>query len=63
MATRPISLVEIAAELGVPVGVARVLVGDLSDSGHVAVHLPPRHGSAGPSPAVLTRLLEGLRAP
>lgn len=59
LAARPISIIEIGAALGVPVGVARVLVSDLVDTGHLTVHLPP---STGPAPEVLERLLEGLRA-
>jgi hypothetical protein len=63
MSVRPVSLVEIGAELGVPVGVARVLVSDLADAGYLVVHAPPPADAQGrPTPAVLTRLLEGLRA-
>lgn len=62
LAGRPVSLVEIGAELGVPVGVARVLVSDLADSGYLVVHAPPPSTAAGsPPPEILTRLLEGLR--
>lgn len=61
LAARPVSVAEVGAALGVPVGVARVVVSDLVDAGHLAVHLPPS-GEDGPSPAVLERLLEGLRA-
>jgi Protein of unknown function (DUF742) len=62
IATRPVSLVEIGATLGVPVGVARVLVADLADSGHLVLHAPPPTFDGNPTPAILTRLLEGLRA-
>ncbi|MFC5992792.1 DUF742 domain-containing protein [Pseudonocardia hispaniensis] len=63
LAVVPISLVEIGATLGVPVGVARVLVGDLADAGYLDIHLPPSASSdEGPSAEVLERLLEGLRA-
>ena len=61
MAARPVSIVEIGAALSVPVGVARVLVSDLVDAGYLEVHLPPS-APGGPAPAVLERLLEGLRA-
>lgn len=61
MSVRPVSIVEIGAALRVPVGVARVLVSDLVDAGYLEVHLPPST-PGGPSPAVLERLLEGLRA-
>ncbi len=62
LAERPISIVEIGAMLGVPVGVARVLVSDLVDAGYLAVHLPPSSSGGGPAPEILERLLEGLRA-
>jgi hypothetical protein len=61
LAASPISVVEIGAALRVPVGVARVLVSDLVDAGYLAVHLPPS-AEGGPAPAILERLLEGLRA-
>jgi hypothetical protein len=63
LAVRPVSLVEIGAGLGIPVGVARVLVGDLADSGYLTVHAPPSTTEGGgPGPELLERLLEGLRA-
>jgi len=62
LAATPVSLVEIGAELQVPVGVARVLVGDLADIGYVAVHLPQVGDDGTPGPEILERLLEGLRA-
>ena len=63
MCARPLSLAEIGAALHVPVGVARVLVGDLVNAGYLVTHLPQRTGhDGGPSPAVLGRLLDGLRA-
>ena len=61
LAARPISVVEIGAALRVPVGVARVLVSDLVDAGYLVVHLPPA-AEGGPTPEILERLLEGLRA-
>ncbi len=63
LASGPVSLVEVGAGLGVPVGVARVLVSDLADSGYLIVHAPPPATAAGgPAPEILSRLLEGLRA-
>ncbi|MEJ3652928.1 DUF742 domain-containing protein [Actinomycetes bacterium KLBMP 9759] len=63
LAVRPVSLVEIGADLSIPVGVARVLVGDLADSGYLVVHAPPPTSAGGGPPVeILTRLLEGLRA-
>jgi Protein of unknown function (DUF742) len=63
MCSRPLSLAEIGAALRVPVGVARVLVGDLVNAGYLVAHLPQHtthHG--GPTQAILGRLLDGLRA-
>lgn len=62
-ASHPLSLVEIGADLGIPVGVARVLVSDLAGAGYLVVHAPPpASAGGGPTPEVLNRLLEGLRA-
>jgi hypothetical protein len=63
MCSRPLSLAEIGAALRVPVGVARVLVGDLVNAGYLVAHLPQHttHGG-GPTQAILGRLLDGLRA-
>jgi hypothetical protein len=60
---RPMSLAEIGASLRVPVGVARVLVGDLVAAGYLDIHmLRPTEYAGGPSQAILGRLLDGLRA-
>lgn len=61
--TQPLSIAEIGALLQVPVGVARVLVGDLVSAGLLIAHAPtPAMSDEGPSQAVLGRLLDGLRA-
>jgi hypothetical protein len=64
LAATPVSIVELAASLGIPVGVARVLVSDLVNAKYLVVHLPPVPTTAdgGPAPDILERLLEGLRA-
>ena len=36
--------------------------GDLADSGHLVLHAPPPTFDGNPTPEILTRLLEGLRA-
>jgi hypothetical protein len=60
MCVAPTSVMEVAAHLQVPIGVARVLVGDLAAGDYLAVHLPRQ--ADGPPPAeILERLLEGLR--
>jgi Protein of unknown function (DUF742) len=63
LCAQPLSIAEIGAHLRVPVGVARVLVGDLVNAGCLTVHMPQTTGrEGGPSQAVLGRLLEELRA-
>jgi uncharacterized protein DUF742 len=60
---RPMALAEIGAALRVPVGVARVLVGDLVNTGHLIAHLPRAGEDDGsPSAVILERLLHGLRS-
>jgi hypothetical protein len=63
LCARPKSLAEIGAALKVPVGVARVLVGDLANGGYLDVHLPRAgDGDGGPGHVILGRLLDGLRS-
>jgi len=55
-----LSMAEVAARLGMPIGVARVLVGDMAQAG--LVHLQrPRHAGEGSNVALLERVLHGLR--
>lgn len=54
------SVAEVAALLRVPLGVARVLIGDLVDRGVVEVHTNPLPDAA-PTAALLERVLSGLR--
>jgi hypothetical protein len=63
LCARPMSVAELGVALQVPVGVARVLVGDLVSAGCLAVHMPrSTREDGGPTHAILGRLLEGLRA-
>jgi hypothetical protein len=57
----PVSIAEVAAELGVPIGVARVLVSDLRSEGLLVIHMPTLDASGRPGPEILERLLIGLR--
>ncbi|MEO6703382.1 MAG: DUF742 domain-containing protein [Jatrophihabitantaceae bacterium] len=52
------SVAEIAAHLHVPIGVTRVLVGDLADEGLVLVHVQSQDA---PDTELLERVLGGLR--
>jgi hypothetical protein len=55
------SVAEIAAHIGIPLGVARVLVSDLANAGHVRLHRPPAT-SERPDGQLLRRVLHGLRS-
>jgi Protein of unknown function (DUF742) len=57
----PVSVAEIASELRVPVGVARVLVSDLTSDGLVGVDVPQLDEDGRPAVEVLERLLVGLK--
>lgn len=54
------SLAEIAAHLGVPLGVARVIVGDMTEAGLLDVHAPGRLDDQ-LGTYLLERVLSGLR--
>jgi Protein of unknown function (DUF742) len=59
----PLSVVEIASQLRIPLGVARVLVSDLHAEGLLSVHRMPGATDDGrPGTEVLERLLSGLRS-
>jgi Protein of unknown function (DUF742) len=51
---------ELAARVDLPLGVTRVLVGDLAASGVVTVHRAPSH-TGGPNVALLEQVLHGLQ--
>jgi Protein of unknown function (DUF742) len=57
----PISVVEVAAQLRVPLGVARVLVSDLHAEGMLTIHRPAVTSDGRLRTEVLERLLSGLR--
>lgn len=56
----PQSVAEISALLKVPLGVARVLVGDMAEEGLVRVQQGMQMGDR-PDPTLLERVLDGLR--
>ncbi|MEU5527500.1 DUF742 domain-containing protein [Micromonospora chersina] len=57
---RPLSVAEVAAELELPLGTVRVLLGDLLEAGLIETHEPPSLSGA-PSRDLLEALLDGLR--
>lgn len=59
LCTHPRSVAEIASLTGVPLGVARVLLGDMLAAGAVSVHRTVDAG--GPDHALMERVLAGLR--
>lgn len=61
MCSTPLSLAEISAHLHVPLGVARVLVGDMSSQGLVDVHRRQADATR-PDIRLLERVLDGIRA-
>jgi len=60
---RPLSIAEVSAHLTVPLQVAKVLVGDLINSGDVASHTGAASQPDGrPDIQLLERVLEGLQS-
>jgi hypothetical protein len=55
------SVAEVAALLGVPLGVAKVLVGDMAGLGLVVVHQTVSGNGDVPDLALMERVLSGLR--
>jgi hypothetical protein len=58
---RPLSVAEVSAHLNLPVGVVRVLLGDLFDDGLIRIHQPPP-ASQPPSQWILNAVINGLRS-
>jgi hypothetical protein len=56
-----ISVAELAADLDLPVGVVRVLVGDLLEGAHVQLHKPVPPAEL-PDESILREVIAGLRA-
>ncbi|MEE4545392.1 DUF742 domain-containing protein [Streptomyces sp. V4-01] len=55
------SVAELAADLDLPVGVVRVLVGDLLEAEHVHIHQPVPPAEL-PDESILREVINGLRA-
>jgi hypothetical protein len=58
LCTSPVSVAEVAARLGVPLGVAQILLGDLAEVGVVVAH--ESHHVA--TPTLLLRMIDAVRA-
>ncbi|OAR24612.1 hypothetical protein A8W25_19765 [Streptomyces sp. ERV7] len=55
------SVAELAADSDLPVGVVRVLIGDLLEAGHISVHRPVPPAQL-PDEKILREVIDGLRA-
>jgi hypothetical protein len=64
LCSSPISIAEISAHVKIPLGVARVLVGDMSEQGLLTSYKPQhaKTGAARPDLKLLERVLDGLQA-
>ncbi|MEV0351740.1 DUF742 domain-containing protein [Nonomuraea sp. NPDC050680] len=60
-ARNPITVADVAVELDLPVGVVRVLLGDLRDHGLISVTSPSEKGPR-PNERILKEVINGLRA-
>ena len=57
----PRSVAEVAALVAVPLGVAKVLLGDMADRGMITVHETATGAGDVPTQALMERVLAGLR--
>ncbi|MFI0816224.1 DUF742 domain-containing protein [Streptomyces sp. NPDC021098] len=57
----PKSVAEVAARLELPLGVARVLLGDMAERGMIVVHQSGTEDGEAPSVTLMERVLTGLR--
>ncbi|WP_279582901.1 DUF742 domain-containing protein [Fodinicola feengrottensis] len=61
LCAQPRSVAEVASALSVPLGVAKVLLGDLADAGLIAVHRNAPANDRDAHLALMERVLSGLR--
>ena len=62
LCTAPISIAEVSAHLSIPLGVARVLVGDMTEEGFLQSYKPQHVNGERPDLKLLERVLDGLQA-
>ena len=58
---RPVPIADLASETDLPIGVVRVLLGDLSEHGLIRVYKPAERGSTNDE-RLLRKVLDGLHA-
>lgn len=62
MCRLPTAVVEVAADLGLPVSITRILLSDLLDAGRISARHPRAAGDHSlPDPDILEQVLVGLR--
>jgi hypothetical protein len=61
LARNPVAVVELSADLRLPVSVVKVLLGDLLDTGSITVHRPAREAAGLPDLETLKEVLDGIR--
>ena len=59
-AREPLAVAEVASQLDLPLGVVRVLLGDLLHQGLISMYEPPQGGR--PHDGMLRAVIDGLRA-
>ncbi|WP_016696868.1 DUF742 domain-containing protein [Actinoalloteichus spitiensis] len=60
LCSEPLSVAEVAARLAIPLGVAKVLLADMAETGSIVVH-PAAALTGRPDTHLMLRVLEGLR--
>ncbi|WP_024806289.1 DUF742 domain-containing protein [Nocardia sp. BMG51109] len=58
----PQSVAEVSAQLGLPLTVTKILIGDLIDEGRLIFRTPPPTDSGAPDIGLLQAVLNGIRA-
>ncbi|WP_236790569.1 DUF742 domain-containing protein [Amycolatopsis sp. GM8] len=61
LCARPLSVAEVAANLSIPLGVARVLLSDMAELGLLHIHGTERTAEGRPQMALMRRVLAGLQ--
>jgi hypothetical protein len=62
LCVRPQSVADVASALDLPLGVVRVILGDLLERGLIQVRRPATRTDRPPDPSILKEVIDGLRA-